>query len=43
MTFDPTSCVFQDLKTKNTVGSVHEKDKWYNLDPNGSIHHLPRF
>jgi hypothetical protein len=32
--FDPTSCAFQDLKTKKMIGSGHEKDGLYYLDTN---------
>ena len=34
ITFDPTSCAFQDLKTKKMIGSGHEKDGLYYLDTN---------
>lgn len=33
VTFSPTSCIFQDLRTKKTIGSGHEKDGLYYLDP----------
>ena len=39
ITFDPTLCVFQDLKTKKMISSRHEKDGLYYLDPNDSIFH----
>jgi hypothetical protein len=39
ITFDPTSCVFQDLKTKEMIGSGHEKDELYYLDPDNSASH----
>ena len=36
ITFSPTFCGFQDLKTKKTIGSGHEKNGLYYLDPNAS-------
>ena len=39
ITFDPTSCVFQDLKTKEMIGSGHEKDGLYYLNPNNFASH----
>lgn len=32
VTFFPSHCVFQDLKTKTTIGMGHEKDGLYLLD-----------
>lgn len=32
VTFYPSSCVFQDLKTKRTIGGGHESDGLYYLD-----------
>ena len=39
ITFDPISCVFQDLKTKEMIGLGHEKDGLYYLDPDNSTSH----
>ena len=39
ITFDPTSCVFQNLKTKKMISSRHEKDGLDYIDPNDSIFH----
>jgi hypothetical protein len=39
ITFNPTSCVFQDLKTKEMIGSGHEKNGLYYLDPDNSTSH----
>jgi hypothetical protein len=39
ITFDPTSCVFRDLKTKEMIGLGHEKDGLYYLDPDNSASH----
>lgn len=32
VTFSPSSCVFQDLKTKEVIGSWHEHNGLYYLD-----------
>jgi hypothetical protein len=37
ITFDPTLCAFQDLKTKKMIGSGHEKNGLYYLDTNKSV------
>jgi hypothetical protein len=39
ITFDPTSCIFQDLRTKEMIGSGHEKDGLYYLDHDNSASH----
>ena len=39
ITFDPTSCVFQDLKTKEMIGLGHEKDGLYYLNPDNFASH----
>ena len=39
ITFDPTSCVFQDLKTEELIGSGHEKDGLHYLDPDNFASH----
>ena len=37
ITFDPTSCIFQDLETKKEIGSGQDKDGLYYLDHDGSF------
>lgn len=32
ITFSPSSCVFQDLRTKKVIGSGHERNGLYYLD-----------